>query len=763
MTSTDGATRALLSRVEAVAAMWLVVLPLLRPLIWSGQPTDVPNLFFLVLLAAAITTGLLLRGLTASATAHELSAMAPSRGWQRPWQRLWQRPWQRLWQRPALWGIVFLLFAVVGSVNSPLPASAWTLTVGWALHVAAPWALWPTIRRHPHLVFAGLFAGLVGEVVLMFGQMVWERPRLAAQLAGDPALTVERRVAEQYQARIGSWRLEGTFLLANTLASYLVMVLPLVVVCAWKCWIRRLPSRWPLVGMAMVSLMALAFSGSKAGILALVIAGVVGVVVRVRSWRWRSAIVLVVGVGLLLALALPSLRQALSGSAGVRLDYWSAGIDLVAERPLSGHGLEGFAVHYPRVKPPSGEETILAHQETLQTAVDMGIPAMLVLLGWWVAILWSVRPSRAGSLTVSEPTASERSFHPGLMVLIGVPALLAFAIIAAGALQANFSVYPGNVPLLWSAVFILGLTLLVRSAMYFPLPSPAACWCAVLAVLVHVQADFSFHSMQVVGVLAWVVALGQALVQPLPLAELPTPELAPTLATPRRQAVFAAAGLLVLALVTVGIIAGSTRGEVLDRARATEAILARLRLADSGRLNEQQHNQVLDAFDHAYARVVVEDRAAALTADPREALAFSIIRRAIEASRRFPADHDLVFVAVAIGEHAQALVPQRAEALTPILESLLADWPQDLLVTKALSEHYLRLARRATGERKHVLARQAQALAERTVDLYPTHLPLRQSVIMAAELTGDQATVAAQRAEIKRLTPLVHRDNRLPE
>lgn len=738
----DGATRALLSRVEAVAGMWLVALPLLRPLIWSGQPTDVPNLFFLVLLAAAITTGLLLRGLTAAAPAGVSSVTAPPR-------------W---WQRPAFWGVGFLLFAVFGSVSSPLPASAWTLTVGWALHVAAPWALWPAIRRHPQLVFAGLLAGLAGEVVLMFGQMVWERPRLAAQLASDPALTVERRVAEQYQARIGSWRLEGTFLLANTLASYLVMVLPLVVVCAWKSWARRLPSRWTLLGVAMVSIVALALSGSKAGILALMIAGVVGVVAQVRSWRWRSAVVLVVGVGLVLALALPSLRQALSGSAGVRLDYWSAGIELVAERPFSGHGLEGFAVHYPRVKPPSGEETILVHQETLQTAVDLGIPAMLVLLGWWVAILWSVRPLRAGDWLVSEPTVSARTFHGGVTVLIGVPALLAFAIIAAGALQANFSVYPGNVSWLWSAAFILGLTLLVRYVRSFPLPSSAACWCAVLAVLLHVQADFSFHSMQVVGVLAWVVALGQALAQPLPL-----PLAEPTLATPRRQAVFAAAGLLILVLVTGGVIAGSTRGEVLDRARATEAILARLRLAESGRLNDEQRNQVLDAFDHAYARVVVEDRAAALTADPREALAFSIIRRAVAASRRFPADHDLVFAAVAIGEHAQALLPQRAELLTPILESLLADWPQDLLVTKALSEHYLRLARRATGERKHVLARQAQALAERTVDLYPTHLPLRQSVIMAAELTGDQATVAAQRAEIERLKPLVHRDNRLPE
>jgi hypothetical protein len=447
----------------------------------------------------------------------------------------------------------------------------------------------------------------------------------------------------------------------------------------------------------------------------------------------------------------------LADSAGVRLDYWRAGVVLVEERPLTGHGLEGFAVHYPRVKPPAGEETILAHQETLQAAVDLGIPAMLVLLGWWAAILWSLRPSSAPlTLIAARP--------PGRVVSIGVPALLAFAIVAAGALQANFSAYPGAFPLLWAGLFIIVLSVAVRYASRMPLPSPLACWCAVLAVLLHVQADFSLHSMQVVGVLAWVVALGQALRQePAPSSSSNGPALDLVLAGPRRQALFAAGGLLVLALVTAGIIAGSTRGEVLERARLCETILARLRLAESGRLGEEQRGQVLDAFEQAYARVVVEDRAAALTSDPREALALATIRRALDASRRFPADHDLVFVAVAIGEHFQALLPQRAAALTPHLEALLAEWPQDLLVTKALSEHYLRLARRESGERRHVLARQAQALAERAVDLYPTHLPLRESVILAAELTGDQTTVMAQRAEIERLTPLVHRDNRLPE
>ena len=64
----DENARRLIGRLEVVASVWLVALPMLRPLVWSGQPTDVPNLLLLVLLAAAATTGLLLRGLQVTAT-----------------------------------------------------------------------------------------------------------------------------------------------------------------------------------------------------------------------------------------------------------------------------------------------------------------------------------------------------------------------------------------------------------------------------------------------------------------------------------------------------------------------------------------------------------------------------------------------------------------------------------------------------------------------------------------------------------------------
>ena len=118
---------------------------------------------------------------------------------------------------------------------------------------------------------------------------------------------------------------------------------------------------------------------------------------------------------------------------------------------------------------------------------------------------------------------------------------------------------------------------------------------------------------------------------------------------------------------------------------------------------------------------------------------------------------------VARAELGELSVPQRAAVLTPMLETLVGEWPRDLLVIKALSEHHLRLAQQTMDDQRRAHARQAQVFAARAVELYPTHLPLRQTLIRAAQMTGDDQTVAAQQAEISRLEPLVHRDNRSPQ
>nr|MBA3848020.1 hypothetical protein [Planctomycetota bacterium] len=187
---TDGTSAAstlrLARAVEAVGAALATALALLRPLLWSGEPTDLPNLLYLALAATLGACGLLHRGVASAAC-----ATSP----------------------PVLLGVVFLALAAIGCWHSPYPADAWATWCSWTLQLGAALAAAPIIFRHRHWVIAGLIAGLAGECLLIAAQVAWERPHLTQLMIDDPG-RVEERLRPLVDERIANWRLEGTFLLA---------------------------------------------------------------------------------------------------------------------------------------------------------------------------------------------------------------------------------------------------------------------------------------------------------------------------------------------------------------------------------------------------------------------------------------------------------------------------------------------------------------------------------------------------------------------
>jgi hypothetical protein len=197
------------------------------------------------------------------------------------------------------------------------------------------------------------------------------------------------------------------------------------------------------------------------------------------------------------------------------------------------------------------------------------------------------------------------------------------------------------------------------------------------------------------------------------------------------------------------------------QAQLAEAILQLVRLAEAGRLNEQQKEQVLRAMDYMAGALIVEHQALAATPNPCEAITLGLLQELVPASQQFPADSDLAFLAISIANHFQLLYPQRLAVVTPHLETLASAWPQNLSCLQALADHYLRLAQQQTGQTARNYARQAQAFAQQVVARYPSHLPFREHLIAAARITGDSDTITQQQAAIEHLTPLVHPDNRL--
>lgn len=341
----------LLSVLDRLALLFLVVLPLLRPLIWSGEAADLPNLLYLMLLAAGSSVGLLCRALSPVRT-----GAACLQGGSRPAGTL------------AFWlGLAAFAWLGLAACRSEVPGTAWPLYLDWTLHALAVWALLPQLRRRPELALAALAAGAFLSVGMLVGQALWVRPVQYAEALKNPEMFgADAWTQGQLMARVSTWRLEGNFLLCNTLAAYLLLIIPLALTLAW-----RSRSLWA-AALSLALLGGLAATGCKAGILCLGLGAAAGLLLWAkrsgRAWWWTVPLVLAALLGAVCLI--PALGERAAASLGERFGYWQAAWAAWWQAPLFGHGLEGFRVLYTAVKPPLTEPTTYAHQETLQLLVD---------------------------------------------------------------------------------------------------------------------------------------------------------------------------------------------------------------------------------------------------------------------------------------------------------------------------------------------------------------------------------------------------------
>lgn len=741
--------------LEAAAGFWLVALPLLRPLIWNGDASNLPNLFYLALLSTATVTGLILRTLD-----QDISL---------------RRPW-------ALgFGLFFMLWAGLGCLVSPLPSQAWLLWLGWSLHLAAPLALLPVIRRRPDLLLAGLCAGLGLELLLMVGQVLWERPALQRNLAEDPALVPQESMRGQYTVRVHSWRLEGTFLLANTLATYLAMLWPLLAVAAWRAWAtRELFIRWFATTLLVACTVGLALTGSKAGILAWALAlAVTAALVRPR-WRWPALVTVFILVAL--AWSVPALREKARASFAERWGYWRGAVALAAERPVMGWGLEGYAVHFSRVKPPETEPTVCVHNETLQAACDLGLVGAGVLLAWWLAVLYALRPTdispklfpRENPFDVEKPpgttsaafidvrvssaqtsNAAFRFTSANFFLPVAAGALVAVTLLAIGALNPNLRTYPLGIELwwlwAWGLVFIAGI--LVHCALRLPRPSAVAAFAGVLACLLHAQADFHLHSMQVVGILAWLAVLGLALregqVETKPVSS-------------RRETAWSLVGLIVVLLGPALMAWGIFRTNLKDSGQElSEAMRRTLLWHDQGGNERRQEavtrlNQIFK--NTGYPSLAEDDPRPEMSAAMAE-LAGRNLDELLVWAKRWPADADLAHLASDLLSLLHQLRPDLIPALTPLMRDLAARWPDQPFALQGLAWHLRRLAEIQPAQARE-RREEAVLWLRRAVALSPGYLPLREQIVDLAQVLGDRETVRQESAALHRLAPLVHETGR---
>ena len=218
-------------------------------------------------------------------------------------------------------------------------------------------------------------------------------PEIEKQIATLPRETAAkvRQLPLELVKRMYSTRLYGHMFYPNALAGVILLLLPvsLALLLGQARW-GRLRITLAL-GLAVVGLACLYWSGSKAGwLIAIVLLGA-----WFLHWPLSNKLKLgLAGAAMVLGLAGFAVKYADyfdrgATSVGARFGYWRAAAQTAMEEPLLGTGPGTFQLAYKRHRAPDAEPTRLTHNDYLQQASDSGWPGFALyaaFVGWtaWV-------------------------------------------------------------------------------------------------------------------------------------------------------------------------------------------------------------------------------------------------------------------------------------------------------------------------------------------------------------------------------------------
>lgn len=347
----------------------------------------------------------------------------------------------RAWSGDSTWhgGLVELgLLALVGTqflaagVAAHYQRAAWLVAWEW-LAVLAAFVLIRQLSAaaEEHRLF---LAAVMATAVCLSAQAVyqagWTIPLMQEQFLGKPrALLDELRKqgenldeddprVERYLRRLQEGHATATYAHPNSFAGYLVLLIPTACGFVAVAW-RQRREQWQ-VGLLVVAevllLLALWFTHSRGGMLALLLVGAAAAV-----WFWRDLVrrhAFLVGLVLagLVALAvvaytggwLDAATGKQSGSLGLRRDYWQATWSMVLDHPWLGVGPGNFGRHYPQYRLPTAFEDIKdPHNfilELLATSGIVGLAAGLAALGMLLGTTFRYALS-TGEETPAEPSS----------------------------------------------------------------------------------------------------------------------------------------------------------------------------------------------------------------------------------------------------------------------------------------------------------------------------------------------------------------------
>lgn len=206
-------------------------------------------------------------------------------------------------------------------------------------------------------------------------------------------------------------RVNGTMVYPNALAGLILLLLPasLAVLATVSATLKASVRRLVVGSFGVLGLLALYWTGSKAGWLVAIGVGAVALLLRPGSVRTKAtwvAVLLAGGLGLF-GLRFAGYFAKGATSAVARADYWKAAVQNTREHPVWGSGPGTFQRPYARLKAPESEMARLVHNDFLEQASDSGLPGFALYTAWISGLLWTLGRRITTSQTLETPLSKE--------------------------------------------------------------------------------------------------------------------------------------------------------------------------------------------------------------------------------------------------------------------------------------------------------------------------------------------------------------------
>ncbi len=274
--------------------------------------------------------------------------------------------------------------------------------------------------RNYSVLWLGLLLGLVLSLWSGLGQHfggLEEARRYVETIRWDlyPPELKARLTSPEFQQKISSNRIFGSFVYPNALAGGILLALPPGLFALWGMT-ERLPFilRGVLTGtLAWMGVACLYWSGSKAGWLIFLVMGIIAFLhlggVPRKTKLLAIAVILAVGIAGFYGKHSGYFAKK-TNSATARMDYWRAAWQLLKEKPVFGSGPGTFKVGYQRLKRPDSEPTRLAHNDYLQQGSDSGVIGLCsfaALIAGSIVSLYRRAPWKKTSASGADPSSDQ--------------------------------------------------------------------------------------------------------------------------------------------------------------------------------------------------------------------------------------------------------------------------------------------------------------------------------------------------------------------